>query len=109
MKEEKVVVKFICDNCGRESEEFFQPHSIPYEENWIYIYKFTFKVARNKRKEINDKHFCCFACIMDYIDNKINYEKDIYVRYKDKDGNYIKCPICESTDGRCERGENYGF
>lgn len=33
--------------------------------------------------------------------------EDPYKEFKDKNGNYISCPICgssEHTDGRCESG-----
>ena len=41
-------------------------------------------------------------------DIKTMEEEDLYKEFKDKDGNYIMCPICGSddhTDGRCEQFE----
>jgi hypothetical protein len=58
---------FTCDNvsCGKKAKLF--DGRFPYENNWVYLYNFGYKLASNKENTIKDKHFCCKACLLEYL------------------------------------------
>jgi len=71
MKTKKLMVKFTCDECGKESKEIEDgKESYPYSEGWIYLYRFFIKLKKDKIWREEDKHFCSKGCSNKFI-NKI--------------------------------------
>jgi hypothetical protein len=69
-------VKFICDNCGKETEfqeENNSENKYPYKysEGWIYIYQLNIKLEKGINFEIKDKHLCSEECLLSYIKNGV--------------------------------------
>ena len=71
MKQERTLTKFICDECKKEGTESEQPRSYPYNEGWVYLYNFKFKLAKDKDYTIADKHFCCKECFIKFLMRKL--------------------------------------
>jgi hypothetical protein len=75
----KIMNRFICDNCGKESNLFEEGHKFhtgyPYEEGWVYLHSFSFKEKKDTQKTSCDKHFCCMDCMKTYLINKLETKK----------------------------------
>lgn len=63
---------FTCDECGarKEIEGVF-----PYQEGWVYLYNFDFKLSGNNQNKNHDKHLCSDKCFRKYIDKLIEEGK----------------------------------
>ncbi len=61
--------RFACDQCGKEGVLFLEgTKKYPYEDGWVYLYNFKFKIDNYREKGVNDKHFCCSGCMSNYVD-----------------------------------------
>lgn len=68
MKECVIYTRFTCDECGKKSE---LEKDFPYEKGWAYLYNFSFKLAKNIVPMPKDKHFCCKACLIKYVNSTL--------------------------------------
>jgi hypothetical protein len=82
MKQE--MVKYICDNCGKEliSSQF------PYEKGWAYLYALNYKLESNQIHEFKDKHFCCPKCLE--IFQRAKLELSLKHKEANKNANQIR-------------------
>jgi hypothetical protein len=73
-----VLNRFKCDECGKESSLFEDKNKFhsgyPYSEDWVYLYAFSFKEAKDTQKCFNDKHFCSKLCLKNFITKKMEKE-----------------------------------
>jgi hypothetical protein len=68
----RILGRFVCDNCGKEGEIFEESQKhYPYDDGWVYIYNFKFKLDKNKERGIVDKHFCSKDCMKDFINKEL--------------------------------------
>jgi len=78
-------VKFICDNCGKETEFYdeckegtkpYRPeHPYKYGVGWVYLHNATIRLWK-MTIDFKDKHFCCKECFLEFL------KKDIEDRIK---------------------------
>jgi len=80
MKKERKLnkVKFVCDNCGKESGYYPQPdsadyrkrHPFPYGNGWIFLYNLEIKVREtgvSSKIHDKEKHLCSKKCLLDRV------------------------------------------
>ena len=67
---------FICDLCSRKIELKGDEVNFPYSDGWRYIYNFEWKHCGCPSK-IQDKHFCCLKCLINYATDVIKREDKI--------------------------------
>ncbi len=81
-------VKFVCDKCGKETgfnnelkrdmPSFKSGHPYEYQNGWVYLHKIElklFKIGIN----LDDKHFCCKECFIEFLKNEIDTRLKILI------------------------------
>ena len=63
-----MITDFICDECKKEITGC---KKFPYEQDWVYLYEFSFKKGHNLVPGIKDKHFCSDECMIKFITKQI--------------------------------------
>lgn len=71
MKQERTLTRFECDECAIRTEESEQPKKFNYDDGWIFLYNFNFKVVKDKQVSLREKHFCSKECLIKWITEKI--------------------------------------
>lgn len=63
--------KFKCDSCMKSITLKYNI-GYPYEKGWKYLFNFDFKDEPVRQNRVMDKHFCCAACMVAFIEKLID-------------------------------------
>lgn len=84
-------VKFICDNCNKETKffedtnkkDFEEGHPYKYQEGWIYIFEMKMKIWK-RNIEFKDLHFCNQDCMLKFLKKEVeeNIKKQVIKKLK---------------------------
>ena len=77
MKDQRLITNFTCDQCGKKSDQRTIAQGFPYDEGWVFLYKFATKVERHQRKVIREKHFCCDDCEIEFVTTDLKGGKNM--------------------------------
>ena len=71
MKSIKILNTFQCDNCLKKSKEIEEGKGFPYSDGWRFLYNLEFKMKNSDSVKSREKHFCCDACMVNFIKDRI--------------------------------------